>query len=140
MKQFFKMLFELWIAPAFGKFILTPTITYVHAQGSVIRVGFNLTPSGTYTTAVGGDTINLATAAVDPSYVGMVPAIEALGAPIDFDIWDVSGNLANTYFPIMGNAQTNSKLKIASAFNTELGTGAYPGTIKLIGEAVFNKL
>jgi hypothetical protein len=120
------------------------SITYVDATGPVIRVGFNLTPSGTYTT--GGDTVNLASATQDPAFQGMLPQIEALGAPIDLDIWDGGGNLANPVFPVLGSTQANNKVKVATAFNTELGNAvSYSGNLisggsKLMGEAVFQKL
>lgn len=115
-------------------------LTYVKPEAGAIRIGFNLVQSGTYVTGVGGDTVDFTTATQDPSFVGTVAAIEALGAPISLDIWDVSGNIADTYFVTLGAAQNNSKLKICSSFNGELGSGAYPTTIKLIGEAVFNRL
>jgi hypothetical protein len=141
MKSLFRLFFQLWLLPAFGKFLLTPTITYVDATGPVIRIGFNLVASGAYST--GGDTINLQTAAQDPAFVGQVASIESLGGPIDFDVWDAGGNIANGVFPVKGSTSANSKAKFTSAFNTELSAGAYPGSITgatLMGEAVFNKL
>lgn len=120
---------------------LTPTITYVDATGPVIRVGFNLAASGTYPT--GGDTVNLSTAAVDPAYVGMVPSIEALGAPIDMDIWDAGGGFTTGVAASIGTTNANNKMLAFSAFGTQIGNGtAYSGLSigKLIGEAVYAKL
>jgi hypothetical protein len=143
MKRILRFLFSMWILPAAGKFALAVTITYVDATGPVIRVGFNLAPSGSYVT--GGDTVNLSTATQDPSYVGMVPAIESLGAPIDFDIWDTSGDILYATYPVMGATAATCKLKRSASgtFGTELAAAAYPAGIvtdKLMGEAVFNKL
>jgi hypothetical protein len=141
MKSFLRLLFQLWIAPAFGKFLLTPTITYIDSTGPVTRVGFNIVASGSY--VAGGDTLNLSTAGADPAFVGMVPAIEALGGPIDFDVWDAGGNIANGVFPVKGTTAATCKVKFTSAFNSELSAGAYPAALTgatLMGEAVFNKL
>lgn len=140
MKSLFKLFFSVWILPLLGKFAQQVQITYVTPAAGVIRVGFNLVQSGTYVTAVGGDVVDFTKATQDPAFVGMLPAIEALGGPISLDIWDVSGNIADTYFAVLGAAQNNSKVKICSSFNGELASGAYPTTIKLIGEAVFNRL
>lgn len=120
---------------------LNPTITYLKSDGPMIRVGFKLAPSGSYVT--GGDALNLAIAPADPLFVGSVPAIESLGAPINLDVWDQSGNIANGVFPVTGANQTALKVKFTSAFNTELAASGYPGSItggNLVGEAVFNKL
>lgn len=120
---------------------LTPTITYIDATGPVIRVGFNVAAAGNY--VAGGDTLNLSTAAADPAFVGMVPAIESLGAPLDFDVWDQSGNIADSVFPVVGLTAATCKVKFASSFGGELAASAYPAAItggKLVGEAVFNKL
>lgn len=120
------------------------SITYITATGVVIRVGFNLAPSGTYPT--GGDTVNLAAATQDPLFVGEVAQIEALGAPINLDIWDQGGNIANPVVPVLGSLQTNCKVIVETAFNTQLGNGTsyaanlISGGSKLVGEAVFNKL
>jgi hypothetical protein len=140
MKTLMRLLFELWIVPAFGKFTMTPTITYVDATGPVIRVGFNVALAGNY--VAGGDTVNLATAAQDPAFVGMVPAVESLGAPIDFDCWDAGGDITYIVAPKIGTTASNNKVKIGSALGSEI-SGAYSGlsvTLQLMGEAVFNKL
>jgi hypothetical protein len=143
MKSLLRFLFECWVAPAFGKFLLAVTITYVDATGPVIRVGFNILPSGNYVT--GGDTLNLSTAGQDPLYVGGVAAIEALGAPIDLDVWDASGDILFGVYPVIGATAATCKVKrtASGTFGTELSAGAYPAGIladKLMGEAVFNKL
>lgn len=117
------------------------TITKIIADGQDCTVFFNLTPvpATTYVTAVGGDTVDFTKATQDPAFVGPAAVIPSSLAPVSFDVWDVSGNLANGYFPVLGSLQTNCKLKITSAFNTELGSGAYPATIQLQGTAVFRK-
>ncbi len=119
---------------------MSVSLTYVKADGNTpIRVGFNLVISGTYVTGVGGDTIDFTKAVQDALFQGLVAYIDSSLPLISLDIWDVSGNIADTYFPVLGTAQNNCKLKICSAFNTELGSGAYPATIKLVGEACFVK-
>lgn len=121
---------------------LTPTITYVSKSGSTLRVGFNVALSGNY--ATGGETINLATAAQDAAYQGMLPAIESLGAPIDFDLWDSGGGIKTIIAPVIGTSPAAAgKMKLASALNTEIGNGvAYSGLgiVSVSGEAVFNNL
>jgi hypothetical protein len=121
---------------------LTATITYVKGDGGgPIRVGFNAVLSGNYPT--GGDTVNLATALPDPNFVGLCPAVESLGPPIDFDCWDVSGQITYVVAPTIGATPAAAgKVRLATALTTELANGAYPGSatsMKLQGEAVFNK-
>jgi hypothetical protein len=116
-------------------------ISYVAPVGNgQIRVGFNMTLSGNY--VPGGDTINFATATQDPAFVGMVAAVEALGAPISMDVWDAGGGLQSGLFAVIGTNPTNCKMKVATAFNTEAGAVAYSGLgiVKPVGEAVFVKL
>lgn len=103
-------------------------IKNVNAQNqNCIVVTGKLVCSGSYVT--GGDTVDFTKAIADPTFIGMVPAIESSLAGFAFDAWSAGGNIANGYFPIEGNAQNNCKLKITSAFNTELAAGAYPGAI-----------
>lgn len=115
-------------------------IAYVSPGPGPLRVGFKLVKSGTYVTAVGGDTVDFTQAIQDASFVGAAAAIEALGAPLNLDVWDVSGNLATVVTVTLGAAQNNSKVQLQTAINTELGSGAYPNPMTLIGEAVFNRL
>ena len=120
---------------------LAMSITSLQAAGQQIRVTFKLAASGNY--SAGGDTVNFATATQDPTFQGMVAALEALGAPVYMHIESNSGNIANLYFSILGTNPTNNKLKIITAYNTELGAGAYPGGVTgdtIVGEAIFNKL
>ena len=108
--------------------------------GNQVRVSFNVIPSGNYTTGIGGDPLNFANAIADPSFFGAVASIPSSQGPVDLDVWDVGGNLANGVFPVKGSTQANSAVKFSSAFNTELGTGPYPASILnsvLEGEAVF---
>jgi hypothetical protein len=119
---------------------LAVQITYVSPAAGPIRIGFKLVKSGNYVTAVGGDTVDFTKATADPSFVGTVPAIEALGAPLNLDVWDVSGNLATVVVVTIGTTQANSKVQLETGVNTELGSGAYPSPMNLQGEAVFNRL
>jgi len=122
---------------------LTVTITYVDDTGPIIRVGFNAVATGSYPT--GGDVVNLATALPDPNFIGMVPAVESLGPAIDFDIWDVSGQITYLLQPVIGttNPAAAGKLFIQSSLGTQLAAGAYAAAalaMKIQGEAVFNKV
>jgi hypothetical protein len=139
MKSILRLFFQLWILPAFGKSLLTVTITYIDSS-NVLRVGFNIAATGSYVT--GGDTVNFSTASQDPLFQGMVAAIESLSAPIDLDIWDAGGDVTYILAAVIGATAATCKLKIASSLGSEI-SGAYPVGItggKIIGEAVFNKL
>jgi hypothetical protein len=141
MKSILRLLFATWILPVFGKSLLTPTITYVDSTGPVTRVGFNIAASGSYVS--GGDTVNLSTAGADPNFIGMVPAIESLSAPIDFDVWDMGGQITYVVAPVVGATAATCKVKFATALTTELSAASYPAGLtgaKLVGEAVFNKI
>jgi hypothetical protein len=123
---------------------LAVSITYVSKVGSQLRIGFKVAASGNY--VAGGDTLNFATATQDPLFVGLCADVEALGAPISFDAWSNSGNIAVNYFPVLGTTQANCKLKVITAFNTEASAGAYSSvaasvlTDTISGEATFNCL
>lgn len=116
-------------------------ITNMKPGDNGLIVFFNLIATGNYPT--GGDTIDFTQAIQDPAFVGTVAQIPASQGPISMDVWDASGNIANGFFAVQGSALNNSKMKVISAFNTELSAGAYPSPIlngKLQGQAVFNKL
>jgi hypothetical protein len=123
---------------------LNPTITYIVKIGTQIRVGFKLTPSGSYPS--GGDTLNFATAAVDPNFVGNVPSVEALGAPISMDVWSAGGNITIIYVAVLGTTNANCKVKLATALGSEATAEAYSSisstiaTDTIVGEATFNAL
>src|SRR6202142_3767047 len=120
---------------------LAVNITYVARIGSQFRIGFKLIPSGTYPT--GGDSVNFATAGVDPNFVGMIPQVMALGAPLSFDIWSNGGNITTVYVPVLGTTQANNKIKGNLGLNTEFSAGAYPASAladTIVGEATFNSL
>ncbi len=123
---------------------LTVTITYALKVGSQYRIGFKAAASGSYPS--GGDTLNFATATVDPNFVGAVPQVEALGAPLSFDLWSQGGNTTIGYVPQIGTLQTNCKVRMMSALGTEVTPGTYAGissTITadtIVGEATFNSL
>lgn len=121
---------------------LTPSVTNIASLSSGLLVSFNLTPSGNYTTGVGGDTVDFSKIVQDPAFLGMALYIDSSQPPQNFDVWDSGGNLANGVFPVQGTTFNNSKVKFTSAFNTELGSGAYPAAItgsKLQGQALFPK-
>jgi len=119
---------------------LAMSISYIKGDGPMIRVGFNLTPSGNY--VVGGDIIDFTTATQDPAFVGDVAAVEALGAPISLDVWDAGGGIATGLFPVIGTTIKNCKVKAVTAYNTEAGVVSWASlaTVKMQGEAMFNKL
>src|ERR1700723_154825 len=98
------------------------TITYVAKVGSQLRIGYKLTPSGSYPS--GGDTVNFATASQDPLFVGSAASVEALGAPISMDVWSQGGNTTIGYVASIGTTIANSKVLLYTA----LGTPATPGT------------
>lgn len=119
-------------------------VTAVQSIGDQLRVSFNVVASGNY--ATGGDTLDFTKATVDPTATsGKVAAgvpVQSDMGPIELDVWDAGGNIANGVFPVIGSTQANNKVKFTSAFNTELAAGAYPASItgsKLQGEAIFPK-
>jgi hypothetical protein len=115
-------------------------ITKVVNDAQNARVTFNIIPSGNYTTGVGGDVLDFTQAVADPAFIGLIPQVIQLSAPISLDVWSQGGNIANQYVANLGTALNNSRMKITTAFNTELGTGAYPGSVtgdKICGEAVW---
>lgn len=113
-------------------------IVRVTPDKNQVRVAFNVIPSGNY--VAGGDTLDFTKAIADPTFFGAAPFIPSAQGPVSLDVWDEGGNLANGVFPVLGTTQSNNKVKFTTAFNTELGAGAYPGSItgsKLAGEAIF---
>jgi hypothetical protein len=109
---------------------LAISITDIDALAANIYVFGTLTASGNYST--GGDTLDFTTVASQ---------IAASHAPAQ--VW-IGGSTGDAYAWIAGNALNNQKVKINTASNTELGSGAYPGRItgdaNIQFEAVFNKL
>jgi hypothetical protein len=90
----------------------------------------SLTPSGNYST--GGDTLDFTTVG------NQVPASLS---PVQ--VW-VGGSTGDTYSWIAGAALNSQKIKINTASNTELASGAYPsritGDTNIVFEAVFKKM
>ena len=115
------------------------TITKVAKIGNEYRIGFKLAFSGTYVT--GGDTVDFTKATADPAFVGMIPQIMALGAPLSWDVWSNGGNITTFYGEVLGTTLANQKLKVASALTTEItGAAAYPASVladTVVGEASF---
>lgn len=118
------------------------SVVNVQPMGNQLRVVFKLILTGNYPT--GGDVVDFTTPQQDPSFIGTVPSVvDATGPAVTLDIWDQSGDIANGVFPVIGTAQNNNKVKFTTAFNTELGAGAYPGGLlaaNVVGEAIFNKV
>lgn len=111
---------------------LAITITDVDTGEDNLYVFGTLTPSGSYST--GGDTLDFTTVA---SRVG------ASQAPLQ--VW-VGGTTGDNYSFVRAGSPTlaNGKVKINTASNTELASGAYPsritGDTNIQLEAVFSKL
>jgi hypothetical protein len=91
-----------------------------------------VTPSGSYST--GGDTLDFTTVANQ---------LGASQAPVQ--VW-VAGSTGDAYAFVRAGSPTlaNGKIKISTASNTELPSGAYParitGDTNIQLEAVFNKM
>jgi len=111
---------------------LAINITDIDSGAGNLYVFGTLTPSGSYST--GGDTLDFTTVA---SQIG------ASQAPTQ--VW-VGGTTGDTYGFVRAGSPTlaNGKIKINTASNTELASGAYPSRItsdaNIQIEAVFNKL
>ena len=111
---------------------LAITITDIDGGGDNIYVFGTLAASGNYST--GGDALDFTTVA---SQIG------ASQAPVQ--VW-AGGTTGDSYSFVRAGSPTmaNGKLKINTASNTELGSGAYPSRItsdaNIQFEAVFNKL
>ena len=105
-------------------------IVDVDAGADNVYIFGTLTASGNYCT--GGDTLDITTVA---------PQIIASQMPLQ--IW-VGGSTGASYSWIKGAALNSQKIKINTASNTELASGAYPtritGDTSIQFEAVFNKL
>jgi hypothetical protein len=109
---------------------LAISIVDVDANAANVYIFGTITPSGNYST--GGDTLDFTTVASQ---------IVASQAPVQ--VW-VGGSTGDAYSWVRGAALNNQKVKISTASNTELASGAYParitGDASIQFEAVFNKL
>lgn len=111
---------------------LAITITDVDAGSQNLCVIGTLTASGNY--ATGGDTLDFTTVAGQ---------IGAGIAPLQ--VW-VSGSTGDAFAFVRAGSPTlaNGKMKINTASNTELASGAYParitGDTNIQFEAIFQKL
>jgi hypothetical protein len=109
---------------------LAITVVNVDALCDNVYVFGTIVPSGSY--ATGGDTLDFTT-------VGS--RVPASLAPVQ--VW-LGGSTGDSYSWIAGAALNNQKIKINTASNTELASGAYPGRItgdtNIVFEAVFKKL
>jgi hypothetical protein len=92
------------------------------SSSNVVTSYHKLAFSGNYTTAVGGDTLDLS------SVAGLIPS-GALPLQITYEAngLGTSQSAAGGYYQIgAGNALNNSKVKIFASGGAELGTGGYP--------------
>lgn len=101
------------------------TITGVYEQQGGVLVTGKIKLSGSYTTAVGGDTVNFATATQDPLFLGMASYIPSSQPPMNLDIWSQGGQFVDGYVASIGTTPANCKVIIITALNSELGSGAY---------------
>jgi hypothetical protein len=142
MNSIFKLFFSCWILPLLGKFATSVSITKIIDDGQDCMVCFNLPLSGNYVT--GGDTVDLTKAVQDALFQGNAVQLPTNLIPVNFDLWDTSGQIAYAVYPVTGTAQNNYKVKFSASatFGTELAAGAYPATLlasKIQGMAVFHK-
>jgi hypothetical protein len=111
---------------------LAITVTDVDAGSQNVSVLGTLAASGSYST--GGDTLDFTAASTQ---VGVSQA------PIQ--VW-IGGSTGDAYAFIRAASPTlaNGKVKVNTASNTELGSGAYPsritGDTNIQFEAIFQKL
>jgi hypothetical protein len=109
---------------------LAITVVDVDAVSDNVYVFGTLAASGSYST--GGDTLDFTTI-----------ASQIVASQVPVQVW-VGGTTGDAYSWVKGTALNNQKVKINTASNTELGSGAYPARITgdagVQFEAVFNKL
>jgi hypothetical protein len=67
-------------------------INNVEASGQAIYVSGFIVLTGNYPT--GGDPLNFTTATADPTFVGLLPAIESSGV-LNVDVWSMGGSTIN---------------------------------------------
>jgi hypothetical protein len=113
-------------------------INNVDATGAVICVTGYIILSGNYPT--GGDPLNFTTAIADPSFVGMLPAVESSGL-LNLDVWSMGGSMiaagnstdydvvcVKAGSPALISPATGAKLKVGTlgtSPTTEHAAGAY---------------
>lgn len=112
---------------------LAVSITSIIENSQGILVSGNLAATGNYVT--GGDVANFTSYTQDPAYIGAAAFLNSSQPPQSFDVWDASGNIANELFAVTGTTLANCKLKITSAFNTELAAAPYPAGLTVAGGA-----
>ena len=111
---------------------LTINISDVDTGGRDLAVVGTLTPSGSY--ATGGDSLDFTTVSAQ---------FGASQAPLQ--VW-IAGSTGDAYAFVRAASPTlsNGKVKINTASNTELSSGAYParitGDTNIQFEAIFQKL
>ena len=107
-------------------------IQMIRSVGPVVEVWGKLMASGTYTTGLGGDTVNFLTATLDPSFSGPATTIESSQQPFQFDVWSQGGQNTDFYTANLSNTTgpSNVQMMVSTALNTELTTQAYPAGVK----------
>jgi hypothetical protein len=95
----------------------------VDNSGKSTYVTCLLTFTGSYTTGVGGDTIDLTTV-MGKGYLGRI----AIAAKPPLYAY-AAGSGGYSFGIIPGTTLANGKVKVSTAAATELGTGAYPAGI-----------
>jgi hypothetical protein len=109
---------------------LAITVADVDAATDNIYIFGSLAASGSYST--GGDTLDFTTIA--PEVLASLPPLQLR----------VGGSTGDAYSWVKGSALNNQLVKINTASNTELASGAYPsritGDTNIHFEAVFSKM
>jgi hypothetical protein len=106
----------------------TITITGISRNQTGLWIDFKVKLTGSYVQAgVGvGEILNFPAATMDPLYLGSSGVFPPLSnqVPIFGEVACTSGDITNMFFFVTGTL-TTSKIKIATAYGTELGAGAY---------------
>lgn len=123
---------------------LAIAITSIKAVGNCFEITFDVTPSGAYVTAIGGDTLDFTTATQSTRFQGPGIQIPSNLAPLQVEVWSQGGLLGYTPKAVRGTTQANCRLifEQAAAFGVELASAAYPAALiagVLTGRAVFLK-
>ena len=127
---------------------LAVTIIKQTVMQNQLRMIFSVVPSGNYTTAVGGDTLNFLSATY-PS--GGVPNFTKSPKTVNISSQPSAASTSPSgyiYQFNLGTTPANGKMSVfqsagSAAPLAELGTGAYPAGVtgdNIIGEAVFDLL
>jgi hypothetical protein len=112
-------------------------ITQIQENTDGVEIFGTLTLSGNY--AAGGDTIDWTTVSGAQTENGRIFTPSKVPYAVQID-----GTTGDTYGYVAGTLLNNSKVKINTASNTELGAGAYnarfTGDVNIFFDAAFPKL